>query len=193
MYYNTVTYPEIEPVDLAMAKQYLRLDEAFTEDDNLILMHLTAARERFEQATNMVLAATTFDAVFDQFPEDHVIRLFKVPLVQVIEIKYFDRSGAEQILSSDAFYSDAVSKPARIVPVAGRFPIADGRPGGIRVRFTAGYSEVSKVPKLIRHALMLMINSFYENRVEVVTGTIVTEMPLAAEHVISLFQIKEHR
>lgn len=192
MYYNVITEPTKEPLTVDEAKNYLRIEEDYTDDDAMVLMHIAAARERFQQATSHVLVSTEYEAAFDQWPDDNVIRLFKVPLLNVTGITYYDTQGAQQSLGTDDLFIDAVSKPARIAPVAGRFPMIDGRVGGIRLRFTAGYAE-GKIPKYIKHALLMMITHFYDNRAEVVTGTIATTMPAGVEAVIDMYSVKEHR
>ena len=192
--YNVITPPVLEPVSLSYAKKYLRISEGFTDEDALIQMQITAARERFERGTGLVLAETVFDAVFDAWPSDNIIRLFKVPLISVDNIKYYDTEGTEQTINGEDLYVDNVSRPARITHPEGWFPVADTkRLGGIRVRFTAGFTTTDNMPKIIMNALLMMIAHFYENRTEVDTVTNPVEVPLAAEHVIEMFQIKEHR
>jgi len=191
MYYAIVTEPSREPLTVDNAKDYLRIDESFNDDNAMILMHIAAARERFQEATGQVLVPTEFQAAFDNWPDDNVIRLFKVPLLSVTGITYYDTQGNEQTLSADDLHIDAVSKPARLVPVAGRWPSVDGRPGGIKLRFTSGYAD-GKVPKFIKHALLLMVGHFYDNRTEV-TPEQLNVMPRGVDSVIEMYSVKEHR
>jgi hypothetical protein len=61
-----VTPPVIEPVTLAQAKQHLRVD--FPEDDTLISMYITAARQYCEKATGRAFYNQTWLRTLDFFP-----------------------------------------------------------------------------------------------------------------------------
>lgn len=55
--------------------------------------------------------------------------------------------------------------------------------GEVVIEFRAGYSEAT-LPEEIQHAVLLLVGHWYENRQEVVTGTIATQVPAAAESLL---------
>src|SRR5437899_2968289 len=60
------TQPAIEPIDLVTMKNFLRVEIA--DDDALINILLTAAREACQVVTNRTFITTTYKQVLDSFP-----------------------------------------------------------------------------------------------------------------------------
>lgn len=60
--------PTVEPVSLAEARQFLRIDDDFTDDDALVLMLIASARRSAEQLCRRVLISQQWRLVFDRFP-----------------------------------------------------------------------------------------------------------------------------
>ena len=61
-----ITAPALEPLSLAEAKDWLKVDS--TADDTLILELITAARIHIEQATRLLLLTQSWKLVADQWP-----------------------------------------------------------------------------------------------------------------------------
>lgn len=59
----------------------------------------------------------------------------------------------------------------------------------VRVEFTAGYGEASAVPPDIVAAMLLLLGSLDQNREAVVIGTIVNELPLGVDYLLSPYVI----
>jgi len=55
---------------------------------------------------------------------------------------------------------------------------------GICIIFIAGYSTIPAIPKSWKQAMLLLIGHLYEHREDVITGTIVSQMPLASQHLL---------
>lgn len=60
--------PAVEPVSLSKAKNFLRLDDDFTNDDDLITTLIVAAREAVEAFTGLSLVQKGYRQSLDSFP-----------------------------------------------------------------------------------------------------------------------------
>jgi uncharacterized phiE125 gp8 family phage protein len=138
-----VTSPTYEPISLACAKLWLRVDS--TTEDALIGSLLMAARSIVEQITRRALVAQTWDWRLSEFPgAERELRLPKAPLQSVTSITYLDGAGALQTWSTDAY---DVSAPAGPEAQMGRVQLAAGvnwpdtydQLNAITVKFVAGY------------------------------------------------------
>lgn len=132
--------PIVEPLTLAQAKQQLRLDSGFTDDDSLIAGLLTAVREVAEKYTRRAFFNQTWVLSLDAFPwwnfasgtinpamrkgwplystywDPLAIRLPRPRCLRVISITYVDLTNTQQTLDPSTYTVDS-SEPARIVPM----------------------------------------------------------------------------
>lgn len=118
------------------------------------------------------------------------------PIAEVVSIVYRDTAGVEQTMDDGSYrllYSGAIYADA--------WPSTDGGPEPVAIRVRAGYAprlvtpegggepvEVSTVPESVREALLLIVGHWFANRETVVTGTIASEVPLAAMSLLSPFR-----
>jgi hypothetical protein len=151
-------------------KNYLRLDDGFTLDDDMISGFLIAAREHGEKLTGRALAQRTFRQVMDSFPYytdtiqsqlayppsyyslplysttlwnySQMIKLAPAPVVSVQQMRYIDVNGnAQQLDVEDDYVLDVENEPARIFPVPGTYwPPSLYVANSLIIDFTAGYS-----------------------------------------------------
>lgn len=171
------TAATFEPATLAEAKNHLRVDGA--EDDALIALLITSARQACETIQRRSIVTQVFDLTVDDWPADGVLVLPNPPLVSVGSITYLDSGGSTATLSASS-YRVIAGTPGRVV-LTDPFPSLYGEPGQITVRFTAGYASASAVPAATRVAILLLVGHHYANRETVVTGAIATKMPMAYE------------
>lgn len=161
--------PAKEPISLAEAKNYLRLDPSSTQDEAHISMLISAAREHAERITAKAIAQRTFRQVMDSMPYytdtiqsqlayppnyyslprysttlwnySQMIKLFYPPVVSVQQIRFVDANGNAQALHQDVdFVLDRQTYPARIFPIPGAYwPPNYYVPNSCEIDFTAGY------------------------------------------------------
>lgn len=157
-----ITAPAAEPIALTEAKAHLRVDS--TDDNDLITLLITVARQAAEHELQRSLITQTWEIKFDFFPL--VIDLPWGPIITIGGVSYYDLAGVEQTLASTAYTLDAVSSPARIVPAYGTiWPDTQDIINAVRVRYNAGYGTAgSSVPAAIRQWMLLQIGAMYENR-----------------------------
>lgn len=185
-----VSYPTpSSPVDLdsvvtvAELKTYLRVDN--TVEDSLITALRLSAVQYIEEYCNsrlgVAVAAGALDAFYNSF--------FPVgPVVAINSVTYLDPGGATQTLSSNSFYYDAASEPARIafhdVPSLETYALSR-----VTVGFTVGF-PIDGVPEPIVTALKMLVAHYYENRRAVTSGSAIPRtVPLGVESLLSPYRV----
>jgi uncharacterized phiE125 gp8 family phage protein len=188
--------PTLDPVTLAEAKAHLRVEIA--DDDALISGYISAARETCETETRRAFLTQTWDAKFHRawpvyFDRASLlwrpgIRLPRPPLQSVTSINYVDSAGASQLLASSQYQVTSLhgdSKEGLVVPAYGvTWPTVRDVPEAVTVRFVSGYGGLELVPNRIRQAMLLLIGHWYENREDVVIGTIATQVPMSVQSLL---------
>lgn len=177
-----ITAPTTEPVTLAEAKLWCRIEDDDTSQDAVVLLLISAARERAEQITERAFARRTFELRLDAFPEDdEPIYLPRPPLVSVESVTYASSDGDVVLTGSPAeFLVDlgGDENPGRISPLSGAsWPTAEAQPAAARIRYTAGYATASAMPKLARLWMQARVSTWFEVREMIVIGTIVNDLP----------------
>ena len=154
-----------EPVSLAEAKRYCRIDGA--DEDIDISRRISAAREYCELTQGRTYVSTVWDFVLDDFPNCNVIELPRTPIASVTSITYRDSDEVTQTVSTDVYrvlLGDAFS-PGRIVLKDGQvWPTADDEGEAVTVTFTSG-TVIGSVPETVRQQILLLV-SFWNERPE---------------------------
>ena len=180
-----ITGPVSDPVTVIEAKSHLR--ETSADNDGLIAGYILAARQAAEDFTRRKLFTQTWDFSIDgDWPREKVngvqrqrIVLPLPPLQSVTSVKYYDSAGTLQTMAADQYRVDPTSYEGRIEPAYGVvWPTVRDQMSTIVVRMVVGYSSL---PEPVRQSILLTVGHFYANRESVVTGTIATELPQAAQ------------
>lgn len=178
MGYTLVTGPVGEPITLSQAKAQLRLDDAFTVDDSLLGLLITAARQYAEQETSRSLLTQQWRLTADQF-DAQGMRLEKGPVQSIDAITYTAMDGSNQTMPLTDCATDLTGSVARITPKFGKvWPIPMLQIASVQILFTAGYGSVALVPQGITQWMLLRLAAMYENREEFVTGRGIVCTPL---------------
>ena len=160
-----VTPPAAEPVSLAEAKLYLRVDSE--TEDTLISGMIIAARTYAERVLRRALITQTLELTLDDWPAGNTITLPMPPLQSVTSLKYTDDDAVEHTLAASEYLVDTASVPGRVVLKDDySWPTDDLRESGaIKVRYVAGYGAAgTAVPYTVLLAIKMMIGHLYENR-----------------------------
>lgn len=183
------TPPTEEPITLDEAKLHLRVDTS--DEDDYIDALITQARTFLENQTRRAFIDTEFVLSLDEFPDE--IRPPRGNLLGVTTIKYYDTDGVQQTLSSGLYQVDTASVPGRIVPAYGEvWPDTQVRINAVEVTYDAGFTDdADELPADLKRATMMMVAHWYEAREPIVTGTIVSEVPLAVKTIIVNNKIQE--
>ncbi len=195
--------PASEPVSVAQAKAWCRVDSS--DDDDLFADLIEEARVYCEDYLHQSLLTQTWRLTFDSWPwhwgmtprwwraggtvwSGTEVIIPRPPLQSVTSITYVDTAGATQTLSNTLYSVDARGMPGRITPAYGQiWPVTRAQINAVTVTFAAGYgADGSSVPATIRSAIKLMVADRYENREQQVTGTIVTELKTGMDRLLSM-------
>ncbi|MFN9743031.1 MAG: head-tail connector protein [Acidobacteriota bacterium] len=186
MGYRLITPPAAFPVTLAEAKAQCRVDHA---DDDAILNRLIAAATSYLDARagvlNRCLINQTWELTLDAFPPDE-IQIDLGPVQSIVDVNYDDPSGAAQSLVVTSYILDAASPTAWVVS-QDDWPATIEAVNAVRVRFIAGYGGTSAaVPDAIRHAILMLVSHWYENREAV--GQPQAELPMAVTALLAPYR-----
>lgn len=166
--------PAEEPVTVAEVMAFIRSD---TSEESALNMFIKSARASAESITRRAIITQTLDLYLDQFPYGDII-LPRPKVQSVTAITYVDSDGVTQTLSTDNYVLDTVSEPGRVALAYDySWPTARNQNNSIKVRYVAGYGLAASVPDGIKHWMLMRIKQMYDQRDQVVTGTIVAELP----------------
>lgn len=179
--------PTEEPVALEDLKAHCRVE--ITDDDDLINALGIAAREKVELDTGRVLCSQTWLLKGNGFPssDSTPIELDMPPLQSVSSIAYVDTDGVAATWDDAEYQVDTASQPGRILPAYGEsYPTARDQYNSVTVTFVCGYGASYDVPRALKHAIKILVGTWYEQREQIVVGNLVTEVkgPAAYEALI---------
>ena len=193
MKYNSVTRatgPAVEPLTVAEAKLHLRVD--ISDDDAYIGTLITAAREWVENYLDRTLITTQLILRAAEFPTEE-LELPRPPMVAsgtatAVVITYTLADTTTATLSTALYRVDRTSTPGNVAPsINGTWPsdvIEDAN--AVAVTYWAGYGPTSaSVPATIRHAMLMLIGHWYEQRSAVLTATISKPLEFAVESLLA--------
>lgn len=183
------TPPAVKPVALADAKLDLRVDHA--DEDTLIESLISAATDYLEADKGVINKAFITQSWTLSVPcpdRDYRIWLPVTPVQSITAIQYYDADNVQQTLTVSDFYFHGDEDWAYIEPKQGvNWPGVYDRLDAITVEFVAGFGDAeTDVPESIRQCIRLLVTHWYSNRSAVEIGAIATEIPMAAESLISV-------
>lgn len=173
--------PKLEPVSLAEARTYLRVDSDFTQEDGLISGLIRAARMFAESYCGRSLITQSWRLTLDSFPgpslmgvpygvtysiPGHAITLERGTVQSITSITYLN-AGVWSTMAPANYVAELSGNPARITPVFGQIwpVISTPQIGNVRVDYTAGYGDTAaQVPDGIKNWMMIRLATLYGNR-----------------------------
>jgi uncharacterized phiE125 gp8 family phage protein len=164
------------------------------DDDAYIGTLITAAREWTEAYLSRALIHQRLTMTLESFPvsEDEV-SLPMPPMATAgtttaVSLTYTLQSGATATLSTSTYRVSRYSTPGEIQTIYGGTWPADQiqDENAISVTWWAGYGATgSSVPASIRHAILMLVGYWYENRSTVLVGSISKQLEFAVESLLS--------
>jgi uncharacterized phiE125 gp8 family phage protein len=181
-----LTAPAVEPLTLAEAKEYLRVDTS--DDDDVITALIAGARVHIEAQTRRALITQSWRLVRDCWPPDGRIAVRPAPPRSVVAARYYDEANATHAIDTSAFVVDTASS---VLSFAAWSMPAPGRDAaGIEIDVSVGYGDAaSAIPEALRQAIRMLIAHWYENRGLVALGETIAVMPATTAALIAPFRM----
>lgn len=158
--------PSTEPVSLAEAKLYLKVESGVTEDDALITTLIKAAREYCENWEGRKYITQTLTCYRDGFADKMVLPYAPVSAITSISYVASGGSQSEYTVLDSAYYKTNLSEsPASVTLSYGySWPATLSTPNAVKVVYVCGYGSSANVPQRVILAMLLLIGEWYENR-----------------------------
>lgn len=181
MSYIYTSDPAEKPITLTEVKNHLRVD-GNTEDDVLNAL-IDAAVSAAEDYMNRPILVRDVMEVYDCFQPQMI--LDRATVQEVTSIIYKAPDSSDVTLDSSDFILDKISELARITPATGKeWPSTTNSILAVTIRYKAGWSTAGNVPVSIKHALLLMVGSWYCCREDTVRN-----LPSASEYLMNNYRI----
>lgn len=173
-----------------------------TEDNTYLNLVLATAREQFELRTGLALITQTWEASWDSIPcsprdgrRYRRLVLGRAPLIALSSASYVNSDGTTVAwtLSGNLVAAGVGVRQefgrACLVPTAD-WPDLGEYPQAFKIQYTAGYgTAAASVPEGIRLAVLMLAAHWYQNRLPVAIGNIVTLLPDHMESVLAAWRV----
>ena len=160
-----VDAPSTTPITLAEVKEQLRVEG--TDDDAILtrLIDVAVAYTDVRGALGQAMITQKWAQWVDSTPPQS-IGLVLGPIQGVTAVKYYDTDGALQTDDVNNYEVFGTEFATKIGPKSGfSWPVTQDRQDAIKIEYEIGYGDATTdVPQTIRHAILLMIGHWYDNR-----------------------------
>lgn len=183
---SLLTPPATEPLSLADAKAFLRIDH--DHDDAIISALIASARGQVEALTRSALMTQVWRLVLDAWPCEGRITPRFGPLRAVNAARVYDAAGHASSIDTGRFVVDAASgvivSPGWSLPVPGRAR------AGIELDIAIGFGPTAAdVPDVLRHAIRVLVAHWYDNRGLAAIGASVAMLPGSVSAMIANYRV----
>jgi len=157
--------PATTPITLAEVKDQLRVEGS---DDDVILTRLIDVAVAYTDVKG-ALGQAMITQKWGQWVEStppQTVSLILGPVTGVTAVKYYDTDGVLQTDTLSNYQVTGTEFATIIGPKIGfNWPVTQDRSDAIRIEYEIGYGTAkTDVPQTIRHALMLLVGHWYDNR-----------------------------
>ena len=174
--------PAVEPVTLAQVKAHLRVDG--TAEDAYIASLIATSRLQIEAALGLSLITQPTK------PSEVRLRVPIRPVQHITSIEVTHATGAATMVSPSSYHLDGRGLPPRIVLTTLPPPIPDLPADGIAISMIAGFGgAAADVPEPIRHAVLLLVAHWFENREPTEVGQPTAGIPYAVNSLLMPYRV----
>jgi len=173
---------DINIISIADLKSFLKVDT--TEDDALILALLSTARAYVEDYTGVLCNLGTVEFYSESF---EFFRFAAGPVKTITSVNYKTDANTYAVLATTGYAFSSKSIPQRLEFYSPPSPY-NKTLERIKVITTAGYDETA-VPEPLVQAMRLLVGHWYEQRTQVIVGTITAQIPLGIHALLNPYRI----
>jgi uncharacterized phiE125 gp8 family phage protein len=180
--------PAEEPVSLAEAKGFLRVDDE--AEDGFIGTLVTAARIHLESVTGRALVEQSWRVVLDAWPEGNVVALPVGPFMALDAITAFDVDDEAHVVPLAQFVPESGRGPARLfLPAQVKGMPAMRQRLGIEIDYRAGYgADATAVPADLRQAVLSLVGHWFEHRDAVIIAGSGAVVPAGFDRLVAPYK-----
>lgn len=176
--------PAAEPLTLAEAKAFLRVDD--NAEDALIATLVSAARLHVESVGGRALLAQSWRVVLDRWPADRRVMLPVAPLLALTGITAYGADGEPHEIALAQI--DRTASELLLPKVVAGMPELRERQG-LEIDYVAGYgTEPAEVPADLRQALLALVAHWFEHRDAVITAGTGAVVPAGFDRLLAPYR-----
>ena len=183
-----VAAPEVEPVTFVEAKSQAKIEH--NVDDALVASLVSAAVDLFDADGQLgrAIITQTWAQWGPQTPSR--VRLLMGPFQSLEAVQYYDADGVLQAADVADFETRKAGDFVTVEPKPGAaWPRTQARQDAIKITYKAGFGDAAAdVPEGIRHAILLLVAYWYENRMAA-TSLNLRDAPMAVEALIGRHRV----
>lgn len=180
--------PQLEPISVAEAKLFLRIDD--DAENEVIAALITTARLHVERLTRRIVIEQTWRFYLDDLPESCLVELGIGPVRDVLQVIAYDREGEPTMVSPEDYVVDLTGVPARIKFRSTARSLSTRELNGYEIDFIAGFGPTTlQVPHDLRQAILLLVAHWYENRSAVSTDVNLISTPKGVNDLIQPYRV----
>ena len=173
-----VVRTNVDPVTLDETKQHCRVTD--TREDSIIRTYIRSAVLQAENYIDQLIMSGRVEEEYASFETGGFKTKYQVNSLPII--KYYDKDGVQQTLSTDVYtyqvqdnYAKIVLKEDQVWPETEK-----DRPLSITITYDSGMTDNrEEVPTDIKSAIFLIVNRMYENRADYVD-----KLPTASKNIL---------
>lgn len=180
-----VDAPVTTPISLTEVKAQLRVEH--TDDDTLLTRLLNTAVSFTD--VRGALGKAMITQKWGQWvpPSPGEVRLILGPFQGLTAVKYYDTDGVLQTATLTDFEVIGPAALPIVRPKTGySWPTTQSRSDAIKLEYTIGYGDAATdVPDIVRHALLMLVAHWYENR-EQTSQDVMTDVPFGFTELMNI-------
>lgn len=133
--------------------------------DERLIDYIAAARQQVEHDASLICYTGEFTWATSEFPARDWLEIPNVrPVSAIGSITYIDTAGSVQTWSSSEYALKQFHKVAVIALAYNeQWPVVRGDANGITVSLTAGYATVLAVPRMVKQAVLLALQTMWSD------------------------------